>query len=61
MTKAEDATTESTTSKECKDGESSDNAPWIDEENWAEGMVHKDQRKRENVDEEYKNLSELKI
>ena len=56
------ATTESTTSKEGKDGESSDNAPWIDEEKCAEGMVpmvRKDQRKRGNVDEEYENLSEV--
>ena len=55
MTKAEDATTESTTSKEYKDGKSSDNVPWIDEEKCAEGivpMVRKDQRKGENVDEE---------
>ena len=62
MTKAEDATTESTTSKEYKDGKSSDNVPWIDEEKCAEGivpMVHKDQRKGENVDEEYENLSEV--
>ena len=59
MTKAEDATTESTTSKEYKDGKSSDNVPWIDEEKY-EGMVpmvRKEQRKSQNVDEEYENLS----
>ena len=35
--------------------------PWIDEEKY-EGMVpmvRKDQRKGENVDEEYENLSEV--
>ena len=61
MTKAEDATTESTTSKEYKDDKSSDNVLWIDEEKY-EGMVpmvRKDQRKSENVDEEYENLSEV--
>ena len=60
-TKAEDAITESTTCKECKDGKSSDNVPRIDEEKCADGMVpmvHKDQTKLENVDEEYENLSE---
>ena len=54
--KAEDATTESTTSKVYKDGNSSDNVPWIDEEKCAEGivpMVRKDQGKGENVDEEW--------
>ena len=62
MTKAEDATTESTTSKGYKDGKSSDNVPWIDEEKCAAGMVpmvRKDQRKGEHVDEEYENLSEV--
>ena len=62
VTKAESATTESMTSKEYKDGKSSDNVPWIDEEKCAEGMVpmvRKDQRKGENVDEEYENLSEV--
>ena len=61
MTKAEDATTESTTSKEYKDGKSSDNVPWIDEEKY-EGMVpmvRKDQRKGEHVDEEYEKLSKV--
>jgi hypothetical protein len=57
----QDAITESTTFKECKDGKSSDNAPRIDEEKCADGMVpvvHKDQTKLENVDDEYENLSE---
>ena len=57
----QDAITESTTFKECKDGKSSDNAPRIDEEKCADGMVpvvHKDQTKLENVDEEYENRSE---
>ena len=61
-TKAEDAIMESTTCKECKDGKSSDNVPRIDEEKCADGMVpmvHKDQTKLENVDEEYENLSEV--
>ena len=54
VTKAESATTESMTSKEYKDGRSSDNVPWIDEEKCAEGMVpmdRKHQRKGGNVDE----------
>ena len=61
MTKAEGATTESTTSKEYKDGKSSDNVPWIDEEKYKGmvPMVRKDQRKGEHVDEEYENLSEV--
>ena len=62
VTKAESATTESMTSKEYKDGRSSDNVPWIDEEKCAEGMVpmvRKHQRKGGNVDEEYENLSEV--
>ena len=40
MTKAESATTESTTSKECKDGKSSGSVPWIDEEKCAEGKAY---------------------
>ena len=60
-TKAEDAITESTTFKECKDGKSSDNALRTDEEKCADGMVsvvHKDRTKLENIDEEYENRSD---
>ena len=56
-----EATTESATCTECKDGKSSDNAPRINEEKCTDGMVpvaHKDQTKLENVDDEYENLSE---